>query len=65
MDGDDCSFPPDSLDGQSQRGSVASSATLTRGTVIIIVCYLLLLLLLLIISNVANLLYELHLQFKM
>ncbi|XP_008330564.1 FERM domain-containing protein 8 [Cynoglossus semilaevis] len=30
MDGDDCSFPPDSLDGQSQRGSVASSATLTR-----------------------------------
>ncbi|XP_033968887.1 FERM domain-containing protein 8 [Trematomus bernacchii] len=30
MDGDDCSFPPDSSDGHSQRGSVASSATLSR-----------------------------------
>lgn len=33
MEGDDCNFPLDSSDGQSQRGSVASSATLTRGTV--------------------------------
>ncbi|XP_029029845.1 FERM domain-containing protein 8 [Betta splendens] len=30
MEGDDCSFPLDSSDGQSQRGSVASSATLSR-----------------------------------
>ncbi|XP_058483232.1 FERM domain-containing protein 8 [Solea solea] len=30
MDGDDCSFPPDLSDDQSQRGSVASSATLSR-----------------------------------
>ncbi|CAN9501640.1 unnamed protein product [Ophioblennius macclurei] len=30
MDGDDCSFPPDSSDDHSQRGSVASSATLSR-----------------------------------
>ncbi|XP_023132115.1 FERM domain-containing protein 8 [Amphiprion ocellaris] len=28
--GDDCSFPPDSSDDRSQRGSVASSATLSR-----------------------------------
>ena len=33
MEGDDCSFPPDSSDDHSQRGSVASSATLSRGTV--------------------------------
>ncbi|XP_026227614.1 FERM domain-containing protein 8 [Anabas testudineus] len=30
MEGDDCSFPPDSSDDHSQRGSVASSATLSR-----------------------------------
>lgn len=30
MEGDDCSFPPDSSDDRSQRGSVASSATLSR-----------------------------------
>uniref|UniRef100_A0A1A7YHW2 FERM domain-containing protein 8 n=1 Tax=Iconisemion striatum TaxID=60296 RepID=A0A1A7YHW2_9TELE len=30
MEGDDCSFPPDLSDNHSQRGSVASSATLSR-----------------------------------
>uniref|UniRef100_A0A665XDH2 FERM domain-containing protein 8 n=1 Tax=Echeneis naucrates TaxID=173247 RepID=A0A665XDH2_ECHNA len=30
MEGDDCNFPPDSSDDHSQRGSVASSATLSR-----------------------------------
>ncbi|XP_072230734.1 FERM domain-containing protein 8 [Leuresthes tenuis] len=30
MEGDDCSFPPDLSDDHSQRGSVASSATLSR-----------------------------------
>lgn len=33
MEGDDCTFQPDSSDDHSQRGSVASSATLSRGTV--------------------------------
>lgn len=33
MEGEDCSFPQDSSDGISQRGSVASSATLCRGMV--------------------------------
>lgn len=33
MEGDDGSFPPDSSDEHSQRGSVASSATLSRRTV--------------------------------
>lgn len=32
MEADD-NFPPDSSDDQSHRGSVASSATLSRGTV--------------------------------
>lgn len=31
MEGDECSFPPDSSDDHSLRGSVASSATLSRG----------------------------------
>lgn len=31
MEGDEVSFPPDSSDDLSQRGSVASSATLSRG----------------------------------
>ncbi len=31
MEGEDCNFPPDSSDDHSQRGSVASSATLSRG----------------------------------
>uniref|UniRef100_A0A1A8J1V4 FERM domain-containing protein 8 n=1 Tax=Nothobranchius kuhntae TaxID=321403 RepID=A0A1A8J1V4_NOTKU len=30
MEGDDCNFPPDLSDNHSQRGSVASSATLSR-----------------------------------
>ncbi|KAM9728166.1 FERM domain-containing protein 8 [Menidia menidia] len=30
MEGDDCNFPPDLSDDHSQRGSVASSATLSR-----------------------------------
>ncbi|MEQ2200115.1 FERM domain-containing protein 8 [Xenoophorus captivus] len=30
MEGDNCSFPPDLSDDHSQRGSVASSATLSR-----------------------------------
>lgn len=33
MEGEDCSFPQDSSDDISQRGSVASSATLCRGMV--------------------------------
>uniref|UniRef100_A0A7N8Y2L4 FERM domain-containing protein 8 n=1 Tax=Mastacembelus armatus TaxID=205130 RepID=A0A7N8Y2L4_9TELE len=36
MDGDDCSFPPDSSDDHSQRGSVASSATLSRAQDVLI-----------------------------
>ncbi|KAM9348675.1 FERM domain-containing protein 8 isoform 2-T2 [Symphorus nematophorus] len=35
MEGDDCSFPPDSSDDHSQRGSVASSATLSPQDVLI------------------------------
>ncbi|XP_040907869.1 FERM domain-containing protein 8 [Toxotes jaculatrix] len=35
MEGDDCSFPPDS-DDHSQRGSVASSATLSRAQDVLI-----------------------------
>lgn len=31
MEGDDCNFSQDSADNVSQRGSVASSATLSRG----------------------------------
>ncbi|XP_019115116.1 FERM domain-containing protein 8 isoform X2 [Larimichthys crocea] len=36
MEGDDCSFPPDSSDDHSQRGSVASSATLSRAQDVLI-----------------------------
>nr|XP_020456164.1 FERM domain-containing protein 8 [Monopterus albus]XP_020456166.1 FERM domain-containing protein 8 [Monopterus albus]XP_020456167.1 FERM domain-containing protein 8 [Monopterus albus] len=36
MDGDDVSFPPDSSDDHSQRGSVASSATLSRAQEVLI-----------------------------
>ncbi|XP_040039103.1 FERM domain-containing protein 8 [Gasterosteus aculeatus] len=39
MDGDDCNFPPDSSDDHSQRGSVASSATLLRAQdVLVYIC---------------------------
>ncbi|KAG7223216.1 hypothetical protein INR49_015730 [Caranx melampygus] len=36
MEGDECSFPPDSSDDHSQRGSVASSATLSRAQDVLI-----------------------------
>ncbi|XP_073335722.1 FERM domain-containing protein 8 [Pagrus major] len=36
MEGDDCSFQPDSSDDHSQRGSVASSATLSRAQDVLI-----------------------------
>ncbi|KAM9846982.1 FERM domain-containing protein 8 [Aulostomus maculatus] len=36
MEGDECNFPPDSSDDQSQRGSVASSATLSRAQDVLI-----------------------------
>ncbi|XP_068186824.1 FERM domain-containing protein 8 isoform X2 [Antennarius striatus] len=36
MDADDCNFPPESSDDQSHRGSVASSATLSRAQDVII-----------------------------
>lgn len=36
MEGDDCSYPQDSSDSQSQRGSVASSATLSRAQDVLI-----------------------------
>ncbi|XP_076024443.1 FERM domain-containing protein 8 [Genypterus blacodes] len=36
MEGDECSLPPESSDGLSQRGSVASSATLTRAQDVLI-----------------------------
>ncbi|XP_074528994.1 FERM domain-containing protein 8 [Halichoeres trimaculatus] len=36
MEGDDCSIPPDSSDDHSQRGSVASSATLSRAQDVLI-----------------------------
>ncbi|XP_051255968.1 FERM domain-containing protein 8 [Dicentrarchus labrax] len=36
MEGDDCSFPLDSSDDHSQRGSVASSATLSRAQDVLI-----------------------------
>ncbi|XP_053187939.1 FERM domain-containing protein 8 [Scomber japonicus] len=36
MEGDECSFPPDSSDDLSQRGSVASSATLSRAQDVLI-----------------------------
>uniref|UniRef100_A0A3P9NEW3 FERM domain-containing protein 8 n=1 Tax=Poecilia reticulata TaxID=8081 RepID=A0A3P9NEW3_POERE len=35
MEGDNCSFPPDLSDDHSQRGSVASSATLSRQDVLV------------------------------
>uniref|UniRef100_A0A8C6NSR7 FERM domain-containing protein 8 n=1 Tax=Nothobranchius furzeri TaxID=105023 RepID=A0A8C6NSR7_NOTFU len=34
MEGDDCNFPPDLSDNHSQRGSVASSATLSRDVLV-------------------------------
>ncbi|KAM7397687.1 hypothetical protein PAMA_005822 [Pampus argenteus] len=39
MEGDECSFPPDSSDDHSQRGSVASSATLSRAQDVLIYLY--------------------------
>ncbi|XP_028277959.1 FERM domain-containing protein 8 [Parambassis ranga] len=39
MEGDDCSFPPDSSDDHSQRGSVASSATLSRAQDVLVYLY--------------------------
>lgn len=36
MEGDECSFPPDSSDDHSLRGSVASSATLSRAQDVLI-----------------------------
>ncbi|XP_056140797.1 FERM domain-containing protein 8 [Lampris incognitus] len=36
MEGDECGFPPESSDNHSQRGSVASSATLTRAQDVLI-----------------------------
>ncbi|XP_030293501.1 FERM domain-containing protein 8 [Sparus aurata] len=36
MEGDDCTFQPDSSDDHSQRGSVASSATLSRAQDVLI-----------------------------
>uniref|UniRef100_A0A668AWY4 FERM domain-containing protein 8 n=1 Tax=Myripristis murdjan TaxID=586833 RepID=A0A668AWY4_9TELE len=37
MEGDECGFPPEPSDDHSQRGSVASSATLTRDVLIYLV----------------------------
>ncbi|KAF7206131.1 FERM domain-containing protein 8 [Nothobranchius furzeri] len=39
MEGDDCNFPPDLSDNHSQRGSVASSATLSRAQDVLVYLY--------------------------